>query len=148
MSSEPNRHDVRLIDRFLDGAMSDVELAACRRRLEAEPALSRCLQQRARLRAGFHADRDAGPAPPAAFADRVVAAARRLPAVAEPDEGATIRVCRRILLAAAAVVAAALLWQSGLFRDRNDGTLQAAPDEAQRIIDALDAQISARGARK
>jgi hypothetical protein len=148
MSSGLNREDVRMLDRFLDDALADAELAACRRRLEAEPELYRGLQQRARLRRGFHADRDTAFAPPPRFAAAVVDAARRLPAVAEPDTAATVRACRRLLLAAAAVMAAALIWQSGLFRDRGDGTLQAAPDEAQRIIDALDAEISARAARK
>lgn len=143
--SDLANHDLQMLDRFLDGAMSADEQFACRQRLEAEPLLRTGLQQRRQLRRGFEAGRASAFAPRPGFAEGVVGAARRLPA-ANGDEtaAATIRICRRLLLVAAALVAAALLWQSGLFRDRGDGTLQAAPAEAQRIIDALDAQIHAR----
>jgi hypothetical protein len=138
-------HDLQMLDRFLDGAMSADEQAACRRRLEAEPELRAGLQLRKGLRRGFAAGRAAAFAPRPGFAEGVVAAARRLPAArADESVAATVRICRRLLLVAAALVAAALLWQSGLFRERGDGTLQAAPAEAQRIIDALDAKIHAR----
>lgn len=149
MSTHSDRNvparDLLLLDRFLDGALSADELAVCRRRLEAEPALRQALQQRTRLRAGFDAGREQVFAPRAGFAEGVVAAARRLPVAGDEVAavGAAVRTCRRMLLVAAAVAAAAVLWQSGLFRDRGDGTLRAAPDEASRILDALDAEVRA-----
>ena len=54
-----------------------------------------------------------------------------------------VALCRRILLAAAIVCAASLLWHSGLFAGRGDGTLEAAPDEVAEVIKALDARIQA-----
>jgi len=149
MTRAPSNQDLLLLDRFLDGAMSEAEMADCRSRLEAEPRLRAALQDRQRLRRGFAAGRDAVVTPRPGFAASVVAATRRLP-VGTGDEqtGVVVRFCRRALLAAAALVAAALLWQSGVFHDRGDGTLQAAPDEAQRIIDALDARIREDAERK
>jgi anti-sigma factor RsiW len=148
--TDSTQKDLLLIDRYLDGALASSELAAAKARLEAEPALRACLQERTRLRRGFVAGRAATFAAPAGFAESVVAAARRLPETGEPVEP-TVRMCRRLLIAAAAVIVGVLLWRSGLFREAGNGTLQAAPDAAQRVIDALDAKIAAQpvgGARK
>src|SRR5262249_2387585 len=137
--------------RYLDGALASAELAAAKARLEAEPALRACLQERARLRRGFEAGRAATFAAPAGFAEGVVAAARRPPVAARRPGGGGVRLCRRLLIAAAAVMIGALLWRSGLFREGGNGTLQAAPDAAQRVIDRLDAKIAAQpvgGVRK
>lgn len=150
MNSDLSRPDLLLIDRYLDGALRADELTAARIRLEAEPALRIGLQERMQLRRGFEAGRGAVYGAPDGFAAGVVAAARRLP-IAEDAVETVSRLCRRIVFAAAAIVLAAVLWQSGLFHERGNGTLQAAPDEAARIIDALDAKIHARpvdGARK
>ena len=51
---------------------------------------------------------------------------------------------KSILLVAAAVFAAALLWQGAMSWGRGPESLQAAPDEAQRIVDDLDAKIRER----
>jgi hypothetical protein len=138
MNSDPTRDDERRLDRFLDGALSAAEAAGLRRRLDGEPLLAAALQERMRLRRGFAAGREAVFVPPAGFAARVVAAARLLP----PDRAAAdvVALCRRVLLAAAVVLGAALLWRSGLFASPGDGTLQAAPDEVDRVIDLLDAR--------
>jgi hypothetical protein len=144
MNSDLSRGDERLLDRFLDGTLSPGEVASCQRRLEGEPLLRAALRDRTRLRRGFAAGRGTAFAAPAGFAARVVAAARRLPPAADDPESAdVVRFCRRVLLAAAIVVAATLLWHSGLFASPGDGTLQAAPDEIDRVIDALDAKIRA-----
>lgn len=140
MSRPPNRHDVRLIDRFLDGALQGDELVQCRRRCESEPELRVLLQQRQKLRAGFAAGRGLAFTPPAGFASRVLVESRRLPVA---GDGEVAALCRRILLVAAAVVAAALLWQSGWFGLRHGGVLEAAPDEMRQAIDDLDARIRA-----
>ncbi len=141
MSPDLSRQDLVLLDRYLDAALSADEQVTLRRRLDAEPLLRQGLQQRSQLRRGFHAGRAAVFTAPVGFADGVLAAARRLPHV---EIGAVAgRFCRRLLLAAAAVLLAALVWQSGLLREQGNGTLEAAPDAAQRVIDALDAKIHA-----
>src|SRR5262245_40150016 len=133
----PDR-DERLLDRFLDGVLQGAELAACRARLEQEPSLRAALQARQRLRAGFRAGREQSFAPPAGFAANVLADARHLPEIDRTDGADMMRICRRLLLVAAALFAASLIWHSGLLRRSDDGSLQAAPGEVQRIIDDLD----------
>jgi len=144
MSSESrlSNKDLQLLDRFLDGALSGAELQACRHRLETEPAFRKELQQRRGLRRGFEAGRETAFEPSPDFAASVVMAARRLPVVdAEGDSAGSATLCRRILIAAALVLAATILWHSELFHDGGEDTLQASPDEVQRTIDELDARI-------
>jgi hypothetical protein len=50
-----------------------------------------------------------------------------------------IRICRRLLVAAAVVAGIGLLWQAGLVRLGTPAVLQASPGEMQRVIDELDA---------
>lgn len=154
MTKSLSNPDLMLLDRFLDGELAPEARAALQQRLLAEPALRDGLAERTQLRTAFRAEADAGPGfrPRAGFADRVLQASRRLPVETGTDgEASIVRLCRRILLVAAAVFAAAMLWQSGLFGTGGEGSLQAAPDEAQRIVDDLDARIRDRaetGARK
>jgi len=49
--------------------------------------------------------------------------------------------CRRVLVAAAVVVAGAALWASGLFGKGPDKRLEAAPDAVMRAMQQLDAGI-------
>lgn len=154
MTKTLSDQDLILLDRFLDGELAPEARAALQQRLLAEPSLRDGLSERTQLRAGFRADLDSGPGfrPRPGFADRVLQASHRLPVETGTDgEVSIVRFCRRILLVAAAVFAAAMLWQSGLFGTGGEGSLQAAPDEAQRIVDDLDARIRDRaeaGARK
>lgn len=145
MSSESRipKKDLLLLDRFLDGALVGDELQSCRQRLERDPVLRKALQQRKAMRRGFEAGRANAHEPSPGFAANVVAAARRLPVVVdgEGDSSAAVGLCRRLLIAAAVVVAATALWHSELFHEGGDGTLQASPDEVQRTIDELDARI-------
>lgn len=142
MNQPVSRDDERLLDRFLDDALSAEALSACRRRLEQEPQLRAALQQRQSLRQGFRAARGQTFAAPASFAGNVVAAARRLPVDRSEDPDLMV-LCRRLLVAAAAILVVAALWSSGLFRSGGSGDLQAAPDEVQRLIQELDAKAAA-----
>jgi anti-sigma factor RsiW len=136
--------DLQLLDRYVDGALEGPALDALRARLAAEPALRAGLQQRNELRRTVRASADVAFSPRAGFADRVLAASRRLP---EPEQEAgveMVRLCKRILWVAAAVFAAAMLWQGAMTFSGGSSSLQAAPDEAQRIVDDLDARIRER----
>lgn len=146
MSAELPDRDLQLIDRYLDGALPDDAVAALRARLVAEPRLRSGLQQRTELRRAVRAGSEVSFAPRAGFADRVLAASRRLPEPEVADGADLVRLCKRILLVAAAMFAAALLWQGAMSLGRSPESLQAAPDEAQRIVDDLDAKIRERDA--
>lgn len=142
MNQPVSRDDERLLDRYLDDALPAEALGECRRRLEQEPQLRAALQARQHLRRGFQVARSQTFAVPTGFAASVVTAARRLP-VDRSEDLDLVTVCRRLLVAAAAILVVALLWSSGLFRAADSGDLQAAPDEVQRLIQELDAKASA-----
>ncbi len=146
MSADLSRQDQLLVDRFVDGELAGEALAAARLRLEREPLLRAAVQQRRQLRAGFAAGRETVFAAPKNFADGVLAAARRLP-TGEAIGDVAVTACRRVLWLAAAVAIAAVVWQSGLFRGCDTGSLQAAPDEIRRVIDDLDAKVRAQAAQ-
>lgn len=135
--------DELLLQRHLDGELDPAAVAALRARLAAEPALARALDDARALRTGFLAGREFAMRPPATFAAGVLAAARQLPArdqLQRMDVAATaIRVCRRLLIAAAVLAGIGFLWQAGFVRLGAAPMLQAAPAEVQRVIEALDA---------
>ncbi len=131
-----------MIDRFLDGELDGELLARCRDRLAADPGLRAVLQEREQLRRGFREGRSAAARAPAGFGAQVIAAARRLPSIDRSETDATVvRFCQRLLIAAAAIVVMAVIWQSGVLQGGGDGRLQASPDEVQGIIDGLDQGI-------
>lgn len=144
MTSPLPDQDLRLLDRYLDDALEGPALDALRQRLAAEPALRAGLQQRADLRRATKAAASAQFTPRIGFAGRVVAASRRLPEPGREVGDEIVNLCKRILLIAAAVFAAALLWHGATTWNGGADSLQAAPDEAQRIVDDLDARIRAR----
>jgi hypothetical protein len=150
MSSPLSDQDLRLLDRYLDEALEGPALDSIRQRFAAEPALRAGLQQRMELRRATKAAAATQFAPRAGFADRVVAASRRLPEPAPEVGEELVKLCKRILLVAAAVFAAALLWHGATTWIGDAESLQAAPDEAKQIVDDLDAKIRARagGAQK
>jgi anti-sigma factor RsiW len=139
----PDR-DERVLQRYLDGELpaDDGDFG---KRLMADPAMRERLAEAQALRAGFRAakapSRDAISAP-AGFTAKVVAAARSLPSRQQLEQAdvlqTAVRLCRRVLLAAALVAGAGLLWHVGLFDRGLDDTLQAAPDEIQQEMDRLD----------
>lgn len=146
MSSPLSDQDLRLLDRYLDEAIEGPALDSIRRRLAAEPALRSGLQQRMDLRRATTAAAALQFSPRAGFAERVVAASRRLPEPGPEVGDEIVRLCKRILWIAAAVFVAALLWHGATTWNGGAESLQAAPDEAQQIVDELDAKIRARAA--
>lgn len=156
MTRSLSQHDERLVHRFLDGELLGDDAAAFARRLQDEPPLRERHQQLVGLRAAFTADRRAldrgGFAIPAGFASSVLAAARQLPADGRwrrdiVDDRAMMRWCRRLLVAAAVLLCAALAWHSGLFANR-ESALQASPAEMDRAMEQLDQAIRDRAAGK
>jgi len=140
----PDR-DERLLQRYLDGELPADDAGEFGKRLMAEPAMRERLRDAEALRAGFRAakagSRDAIQAP-AGFTAKVVAATRSLPSRQQLEQvdllQHAVRLCRRVLLAAALVAGAGLLWHVGLFDGGRDDTLQAAPDEIQHEMERLD----------
>jgi anti-sigma factor RsiW len=142
--------DERLLHRFLDGELTEPEAAACRARLEADAAFHQGWLALEGLRRVVGAAKPASVAAPAGFTASVLAAARRLPSREQLRELEAERVavgqgvmtlCRRLLIAAAVLFCLGLAWQSGLFGDRRDDMLQAAPGDVQREMDRLDSLI-------
>lgn len=146
MSSPLSDQDLRLLDRYLDEALEGSALDSLRQRLAAEPALRAGLQQRMDLRRATKAAASLQFSPRAGFADRVVASSRRLPESGPEVGDEIVKLCKRILWIAAAVFAAALFWHGATTWNGGAESLQAAPDEAQQIVDELDAKIRARAA--
>ncbi len=142
--------DQLLLQRFVDGELPPAERAAFEQRLQAEPALAEARTGLAGLRAAFAAGRDRtgwrGPAP-AGFTGGVLAAVRAdaLGARSRAQQGDddTIRLCRRILLIAAAVAVAALLLHTWSRTFRTPAELLADPVTSEREIERLDALIRA-----
>lgn len=146
MTSPLPDKDLVLLDRYLDEALDGPALDALRERLAAEPALRAGLQERVSLRRATKAAAAVQFSPRAGFAGRVVAASRRLPEPGPEVGDEIVTLCKRILLIAAAVFFAALLWHGATTWNGGADSLQAAPDEAQKIVDDLDAKIRARAA--
>ncbi len=142
------RGDQQLLQRLLDGELSPEATATLEARLLAEPALRAGLERERGLRAGFVAGRPTAMAAPAGFAAGVMAAVRRQPSrrelVAEQAAVDLGQMCRRILIAAAILIAVGLAWHSGLFAGRAHDQLQAAPDEIRHEMERLDALIQAQ----
>lgn len=142
-----SNHDQRLLHRLLDGELPATEAAAAEARVAASSELRAWLQQQRALRAGFVAGREPARTASPGFAAGVMAAVRRLPSRPEliaAQQGVDfVRLCRRILIAAAVLFAVGLAWHSGLLDSRAHDQLQAAPDEIQQEMERLDALIQA-----
>ncbi|MBK8100076.1 MAG: hypothetical protein IPK26_23480 [Planctomycetes bacterium] len=156
MTRSISQHDERLVHRFLDGELLADAASAFARRLQAEPQLRERHRQLVSLRTAFAADRRqtdrVGMVVPAGFAAGVLAAARQLPADGRwrrdiADDQVMLRWCRRILVAAAVLLCAALAWHSGLFANR-EAALQASPAEMERAMEQLDQAIRDRAVGK
>ncbi|MEZ6035866.1 MAG: hypothetical protein R3F29_00195 [Planctomycetota bacterium] len=140
--------DDRLLQRYLDRELSADEAAAFAARLLTDAALRDRVQQAEALRAPLLAAA-AAPVPraSASFTQKVMAEVRRQPnreQLMRLDLSETaLRVCRRILLAAAVLCAIGAAALGGLFDRAGADTLQAAPGEVQQEIDRLDEAIRA-----
>jgi anti-sigma factor RsiW len=142
--------DSLLVQRFLDGELSADAAAALRARIAAEPELAAAVAAARALRVPFAVAKAASGAP-AGFAGRVVAAVRQLPSRAQLEGAETaavvLRMCRRVLVAAAVLFAVGLAMRSGWLEVGLGAPLQAAPDEVESELERLDRVILERGER-
>jgi len=141
-----SNHDLRLLHRSLDGALSGADSLALQQRLAGEPALRDALERlQAERRVFAAAAKQSLPGPSAGFAAKVLGAVRKLPArdalQAERMAEALVHTCRRLLIAAAVLLTLGLAWQVGVFGPQGPQTLEAAPADVQRSMDRLDSLI-------
>jgi anti-sigma factor RsiW len=133
--------DERLLHCFLDRELPPHELRAFEQRLEREPELARALEELRSLRRLF---RTPAPEVPVGLTDRVLAAVRSAPFAAGPFPSGVgrelqdvARCSRRILLAAALLVAGALALLASSWSGRDPARLEASPDELQSLIERV-----------
>ena len=135
------------LQRYLDGELSQTEAAAFATRLLADSELRRRVEAMEQVQAGFAVAADLGVGDlgraPAGFTARVMAEVRRLPSREQLQQHymaeATVRLCRRLLLAAALLLGLGLGWQSGLFNPNGSDRVEAAdPAEVDAEMQRLD----------
>lgn len=144
MTRQPSQRETLLLQRLLDGQLDDAARRAAEAQVASDPVLQARLQQDRQVRGLFAAVRRHGVDAPAGFAAEVVAAVRRqglAPGMDLRAEREIERFCRRLLVAAAVVVAGAALWASGLFGKGPDKRLEAAPDLVLKAMQQLDEGI-------
>ena len=144
MTRQPSQREALLLQRLMDGQLDAAGRRAAEEQLASDPALRARLHQDQQVRNFFAAARAERTAAPAGFAAEVAAAVQRQGLVPGMDlraEREIEQVCRRLLVAAAVVVAGAALWASGLFGKGPDKHLEAAPDAVLRAMQQLDAGI-------
>lgn len=140
--------DELLLQRHLDGQLDAGAEAALRARLLAEPALAARATALRSLRDLLQAARGPERRPSAGFTADLLQAVRQLPSRRELEQTDLVQGgivwCRRILLAAAALLLCGLAWRSGLLRpEGTGGALQADPAVVQREIERLEAVLRA-----
>jgi anti-sigma factor RsiW len=140
-------NDDQQLQRYLDGELSETDAAAFAARMLADNDLRQRVDAMKQVQLGFASVSEASAADPVAapagFTAGVLAEVRRLPSreqmqQTDLSEGA-IRLCRRLLLAAAILLGMGLGWQSGLFSPNGSDRVEAAsPAEIEAEMQRLD----------
>lgn len=137
--------DARLISRYVDGLLEGPERIDFERRLLQEPDLRSAVEAARETGSWFENLRGATPRAPADFSSRVLAAVQGLPprrellaeagvpGEIEEFEAALARTGRRLVAAAALVLATALALWAGLRLDGGARRLEASPDELREL---------------
>lgn len=133
------------LQRYVDGELSESEAAAFAARMLSDSELRQRVEALEQVQFGFAAAAAAsGPAKaPAGFTASVMAEVRRQPSREQLQQNdiaeATVRLCRRLLIAAAMLLGLGLGWQSGLFQGNGSGEIEAAtPAEVEAEMQRLD----------
>ena len=138
----PSRDDL-MIQRYVDGELPEAEAAAFAARMLQEPSLRERVEELQQFASGFAGD-DAVAAP-AGFTANVLTEVRRLPERAELEQmdlaAGAVKLCTRVLLAAALILGLGLAWHAGLLDGNRADTVEAAPDAIEQEMDRLDQLI-------
>ena len=132
------------LQRYVDGQLSESEAAAFAARMLSDNELRQRVETMELTQAGFAAAADVGPASaPAGFTANVMSEVRRLPGREQLQQNdmaeATVRFCRRLLIAAALILGIGLGWQSGLLSPNGSDQIEAAsPAEVEAEMKRLD----------
>ena len=132
------------LQRYVDGQLSESEAATFAVRMLSDNKLRQRIEALEQARAGFAAAADVTPArAPAGFTANVMSEVRRLPGreqLLQNDMAETsVRLCRRLLIAAAMLLGLGLGWQSGLLSSNGSGQIEAAtPVEVESEMQRLD----------
>ncbi len=124
--------DRALAARFVDGALDTADAIAFRRRIAAEPPLAAAVDELLGMRRMFAADaaRTAATTARGTFVESVLRQTRRLPNVDDED---VVRLARRLLVAAALLLALGVLAASGWLRPTPPGRLEASPGLVEEL---------------
>jgi anti-sigma factor RsiW len=132
------------LQRYVDGQLSESEAATFAARMLSDNTLRQRVEALGHAQAGFAAAADAGlTRAPAGFTANVISEVRRLPSREQLQQNdvaeMTMRLCRRLLIAAAMLLGLGLGWQSGLFNSNGSGQIEAAtPVEVESEMQRLD----------
>lgn len=136
----------KLVQRFLDGELSGSEGAAFAARMLSDSTLRERVEAAQQIQSCFAAEassrrRDVQPA--AGFTAAVISEVRRLPSRVELQQEdlakSAVRLCSRLLLAAALLIGLGLGLQAGLFNPNGSGQIEAAsPTEVDAEMQRLD----------
>ncbi len=136
----------KLVQRFLDGELSGSEGAAFAARMLSDSTLRKRVEGAQQIQSCFAAEassmrRDAQPS--AGFTAAVISEVRRLPSRVELQQDdlakSAVRLCSRLLLAAALLIGLGLGLQAGLFDPNGSGQIEAAsPTEVDAEMQRLD----------
>lgn len=146
------------LQRYVDGQLSESEAATFAGRMLSDNGLRQRLEALEQVQAGFAAAADSRTADsrtvdgrsaanaPAGFTASVMSEVRRLPSREQLQQNdmaeTTVRLCRRLLIAAAMLLGLGLGWQSGLFSPNGSDQIEAAtPTEVESEMQRLDDMI-------
>ncbi|GAB4136487.1 MAG: hypothetical protein Fur0037_01070 [Planctomycetota bacterium] len=131
--------DERMLHRYLDG--EPVDRREVRARIEREPALRARFEELRDLRRCFEAGKDAPFRPSPGFTDKLMQVVRQrtLEQGWRDDDLETeesVRLCRRLLLAAVVLIGLVAIWGVGAFSRSSPGTVEAS-DELRKLDESV-----------
>jgi len=135
--------DDLMIQRYVDGELPEADAAAFAARMLQEPSLRERVEELQQFASGFAGGDSV--AAPAGFTANVLAEVRRLPDREELEQmdvaAGAVKLCMRVLIAAALIFGIGLAWHSGLLDGNRADTVEAAPDAVEKEMDRLDQLI-------
>ena len=136
----------KLVQRFLDGELAGSEGAAFAARMLSDASLRERVEGAQQIQSCFAAEASSGRRdvqPASGFTAAVMSEIRRLPSRIELQQEdlakSAVRLCSRLLLAAALLIGLGLGMQAGLFNPNGSGQIEAAsPTEVDAEMQRLD----------